>query len=251
MRRIAFLFLLVVTAVLIPGKRVKAQASVAPQAATASIAVVNASVEAVSLLKSVIPGTRSHSTRRSVGMAVSWLLIVAIVGFALLAFGADKIHIVVATLQGGIGKSLGTGILGQLAILPGAVGVVVLLAATFIGILLIPLGLVAFMLAVAGIAMFGFIAVAIMTGAALVGGKPRDDTAHGAMLRAFFTGTAIYLGMWVVVAALSGIPLIGAMLESFAAAVTFIAVTTGFGAVLLSYWRGEFKGSTARIETVP
>ncbi len=251
MRRIAFLFLLVVTAVLIPGKRVKAQAHVASQAAAASITVVNASVEAVSLLKSVIPGTRSHSTRRSVGMAVSWLLIVAIVGFALLAFGADKIHIVVATMQAGIGKSLGTGILGQLAILPGAVGVVVLLAATFIGILLIPLGLVAFMLAVAGIAMFGFIAVAIMTGAALIGGKPRDETPHGAMLRAFFTGTAIYLGMWIVVAALSGIPLIGAMLESFAAAVTFIAVTTGFGAVLLSYWRGEFKTSTARIGTVP
>jgi hypothetical protein len=31
------------------------------------------------------------------------------------------------------------------------------------------------------------------------------------------------------------------MLQSFAAAVTFIAVSTGFGAVLLSYWRGDFK----------
>ncbi len=247
MRRIAFLFLLVVTAVLVPGKRVKAQASLSPQAATASIAAVNASFDAVSLLRAAVPGMRVHSTRRSVGMAVSWLLIVALVGFALLAFGADKIHIVVATMQGGIGKSLGTGIVGQLAILPGAVAVIVLLAATFIGILLIPLGLVAFMVAVAGIAMFGFIAVAIMTGSALIGGKSRDDTAHGAMLRAFFTGTAIYLGMWIVVAVMSGIPLIGAMLHSFAAAVTFIAVTTGFGAVLLSYWRGEFKSATPEI----
>jgi hypothetical protein len=65
------------------------------------------------------------------------------------------------------------------------------------------------------------------------------------MLRSFFTGTAIYLGMWILVAILSGVPLLGAMLESFASAVTFIAVTTGFGAVLLSYWRGDFKSGRA------
>jgi hypothetical protein len=96
------------------------------------------------------------------------------------------------------------------------------------------------MLAVAGIAMFGFIAVAIMTGAAVTGGG-HDETANGAMLRAFFTGTAVYLGMWILVGALSGIPLVGAILGSFAAAVTFVAVTAGFGAVLLAYWRGEFR----------
>jgi uncharacterized protein (DUF697 family) len=61
------------------------------------------------------------------------------------------------------------------------------------------------------------------------------------MLRSFFIGTGAFMGMWLVVAALGRIPLIGPMAESFAAAVTFIAVTTGFGAVLLSWWRGEFK----------
>jgi hypothetical protein len=89
--------------------------------------------------------------------------------------------------------------------------------------------------------MFGFIAVATMTGEALSGSSKRDETAHGAMLRAFFTGTSVYLGMWLIVAALHGIPVLGPMLQSFAAAVTFIAVSTGFGAVLLSYWRGDFK----------
>ena len=248
MRRLAFLFVLVVTAVLIPGKRVKAQGTVAvPSTAVASVAAVNGSIETMSLLKSAMPRIRSHSTGRSVGMAIGWLLIVGVVGFALMAFGADKIQIVVETMQGGVGKSLGTGIIGQLAIVPGAVAVVALLAATLIGILLIPLGLVAFMFMVAGIAMFGFIAVAIMTGAAITGGKGRDATPHGAMLRAFFTGTAVYLGMWIVVAALSGIPLLGAILESFASAVTFVAVTTGFGAVLLSYWRGDFKKATPAV----
>jgi hypothetical protein len=99
------------------------------------------------------------------------------------------------------------------------------------------------MFAVAGIAMFGFVAVATMTGAALTGGSRRDETPHGAMLRSFFTGTAVFMGMWLIVAIFYRVPLLGAMLESLASAVTFIAATTGFGAVLLSWWRGEFKNA--------
>lgn len=175
------------------------------------------------------------------GIVIGWIVIVGVVGFVLMAFGADRLEIVIRTMQKGVGKSLGSGLIGQLAIVPGAVAVVVLLAATLVGILLIPLGLVAFMIAVAGIAMFGFIAVATMTGSALTSGSKRDETPHGAMLRSFFTGTAVYLGMWLIVAALHPVPLLGAMVESFASAVTFIAVSTGFGAVLLSYWRGDFK----------
>jgi hypothetical protein len=150
-------------------------------------------------------------------------------------------------MQRGVGKSLGSGIIGQLAILPGAVAVCALLAATLVGILLIPLGLMAFMFAVAGIAMFGFVAVATMTGAALTGGSKRDETPHGAMLRSFFTGTAVFMAMWIIVAVFYRVPLLGPMLESFASAVTFIAATTGFGAVLLSWWRGEFKQASTTL----
>ena len=184
MRRIAFLFILVVTAALIPGKRVKAQAPVVDR----SVVVVKAEqagVRSVKVIKSALPGARGHSTGRNVGMAVGWLVLVSVVGFALLAFGADKVQVVVNTVQAGVGRSLFTGLLGHLAIVPGAVAVVALLAATLIGILVIPLGLLAYIVAVAGIGMVGFIAVAIMTGAALTGGKGRDSTPHGAMLRAF------------------------------------------------------------------
>ncbi len=240
MRRLAFLFFFVVTASLIPGKPVKAQKVVTERSVVVTKAE-KAGVPSVHVIKSALPGTRNHSTGRNVGMAIGWLLLVSVVGFALLAFGADKVQIVVNTVQSGVGKSLGTGILGHIAIVPGALAVVALLAATLIGILVIPLGLLAYIFAVAGIGMVGFIAVAIMTGAAITGGKGRDSTPHGAMLRAFLTGTAVYLGMWIVVALVSGIPLLGAMVEAFVSAVTFIAVTTGFGAVLLSYWRGDFK----------
>ena len=177
------------------------------------------------------------------GFVIGWLIIIGLTGFMLLAFGADKLQVVIGTMQKGIGKSLGSGLLGQLAIVPGAIAVCALLAVTLVGILLIPVGLLVFMFAVAGIAMFGFVAVATMTGAALTAGSKRDETAHGALLRSFLTGTAVFIGMWLITAVFCRVPLLGPMLESFASAVTFIAATTGFGAVLLSWWRGEFKAS--------
>ena len=175
------------------------------------------------------------------GFVIGWLIIIGLTGFMLLAFGADKLQIVIGTMQKGIGKSLGSGLIGQLAIVPGAIAVCALLAVTLVGILLIPVGLVVFTFAVAGIAMFGFVAVATMTGAALTAGSRCDETPHGAMLRSFLTGTSLFVAMWLVVAVFCRVPLLGPMLESFASAVTFIAATTGFGAVLLSWWRGEFK----------
>jgi len=180
-----------------------------------------------------------------VGLAISWLLVVMVIGFAVISYAGDKVEIVVNTIRDGVGKSIGSGLLGHLAILPGAVGVIILLGATIIGILLIPLGLVAYMIVVSGIAMFGFIAVALLTGAAITGGKQRDDTPRGAMLRAFVVGTLAYLGLWIVAAVFSWMPLIGALLRSFAAGATFIAVTAGFGAVLRSYWRGDFARRAA------
>lgn len=186
-----------------------------------------------------------HHAWHSVSLAISWLLVVMVIGFAVISYAGDKVEIVVNTIRDGVGKSIVSGVLGHLAILPGAVGVAILLGVTIVGILLIPLGLIAYMVVVSGIAMFGFIAVALLTGAAISGGKQRDDTPRGAMLRAFVIGTCAYLALWIVAAFFSWMPLIGALIRSFAAGATFIAVTAGFGAVLRSYWRGDFAKRAA------
>lgn len=186
-----------------------------------------------------------YNPMRSLSLTIGWLIVVMIVGFGVISLAGDKVEIVVNTVRDGVGKSVGSGLLGYLAILPGAVGVVILLAVTLIGILLIPLGLVAYMLMVAGLAMFGFIAVLLLTGAAITGGKSRDDTPRGAMLRAFATGALAYLGLWIIAAAFSWMPLVGALIRSLAAGASFIAVTAGFGAVLRSYWRGDFAKRAA------
>ena len=194
------------------------------------------------LLLAVVIG---HHAWHSVSLAISWLLVVMVIGFAVISYAGDKVEIVVNTIRDGVGKSIVSGVLGHLAILPGAVGVAILLGVTIVGILLIPLGLIAYMVVVSGIAMFGFIAVALLTGAALTGGKQRDDTPRGAMLRAFVIGTCAYLALWIIAAFFSWMPLIGALIRSFAAGATFIAVTAGFGAVLRSYWRGDFAKRAA------
>lgn len=187
----------------------------------------------------------SNNPWRPMRLAIAWLLVVMVIGFAVISLAGDQVEIVVNTIRGGVGKSVWSGLLGQLAILPGAVGVIVLLGVTIVGILLIPLGLVAYMFLVSGLAMLGFIAVALLTGAAITGGKSRDDTPRGAMLRAFLTGASAYLGLWVIAAAFAGMPLVGALLRSLAAGATFIAVTAGFGAVLRSYWHGDFSKRAA------
>ncbi len=186
-----------------------------------------------------------HHAWHSVSLAISWLLVVMVIGFAVISYAGDKVEIVVNTIRDGVGKSIVSGVLGHLAILPGAVGVAILLGVTIVGILLIPLGLIAYMVVISGIAMFGFIAVALLTGAAITGGKQRDDTPRGAMLRAFVVGTCAYLALWIIAAFFSWMPLIGALIRSFAAGATFIAVTAGFGAVLRSYWRGDFAKRAA------
>ncbi|MFN2602165.1 MAG: hypothetical protein ABR582_05350 [Gemmatimonadaceae bacterium] len=186
-----------------------------------------------------------HHAWHSVSLAISWLLVVMVIGFAVISYAGDQVEIVVNTIRDGVGKSIVSGVLGHLAILPGAVGVAILLGVTIVGILLIPLGLIAYMIVVSGIAMFGFIAVALLTGAAISGGKQRDDTPRGAMLRAFVIGTCAYLALWIIAALFSWMPLIGALIRSFAAGATFIAVTAGFGAVLRSYWRGDFAKRAA------
>jgi hypothetical protein len=184
--------------------------------------------------------TAHHSPMRSLSMTIGWLIVVMVIGFGVISLAGDKVEIVVNTVRDGVGKSVAAGVLGYLAIVPGAVGVIVLLAVTLVGILLIPLGLAAYMLMISGLAMFGFIAVLLLTGAAITGGKSRDDTPRGAMLRAFATGALAYLGLWIVAAAFSWIPLVGALVRSLAAGASFIALTAGFGAVLRSYWRGDF-----------
>jgi hypothetical protein len=176
-------------------------------------------------------GDTSHALK----LAFGWLAVLILIGLGVLVAASDYLDGVVDALEDGFSRALLVGLLGQLAILPVLLLAVVALAITVLGILLIPFAVVAYALAVAGLVTLGFLAVAQVTGRALRP-VPRGAiiSARGAALRALVIGVTAYLLLWIVAAAFTWSPLAGGILRAVAFAVTWVAVTAGLGAALLS-----------------
>jgi hypothetical protein len=122
-------------------------------------------------------------------------------------------------------------VLAQLATIPALLLLLVGLAITILGILLIPFAVVAYVVALAGLLTLGFLAAARFTGRAFFRGPAPGRAVH---LRALFVGLAIYLGVWFVAAALVGNPVASSIARAVALATSWIAVTLGLGATIIS-----------------
>ena len=120
------------------------------------------------------------------------------------------------------------------------IALIVALAITIIGAFLIPIGVAVFLVAVSGIAILGFLAVAQVAGIAIAG-KREAETPAGQELQYLYTGILAFSAMWIVAAAFTWFPILGSMLRMLAFSVTFVAVAIGFGAVILSWWRTRPK----------
>src|SRR5678809_1531769 len=93
---------------------------------------------------------------------------------------------------------------------------------------LIPFGVVAFWVAAAGLTTIGFLALAQVTGQALLRGRAREAlTDRGATLRALVIGVVLYTGLWVVAAAFAWSPIVGGVLRGIAFAVCWVAASSG------------------------
>ena len=178
-----------------------------------------------------------------VQLVLGWLVVALLIGIGVLVFAGGPLQATVEMLQGAFGRSLLAGIAGQLAIAPVILLVVVGLAITILGILLIPFTVVAVVLAAAGLMTLGFLGAAQMTGASLQRGGARRLSARGANLRALVLGIVLYLLPWLVAALLAQWPLAQSVARGVAFAVAWAAVTAGFGAALLS------RAGTRRVAT--
>jgi hypothetical protein len=165
------------------------------------------------------------------------LALVLVIGFAALVLGSNQLQRVQETLRAGVGKSFFAGVLGGMAVAPAYVALIVAMAVTVIGILFIPLGVLAFTVIILGVGTLGFIAVAQLAGNALSRGARRDTTERGAELRALVVGMLAYIALWALAAVLTPIPLLGALVRTFAFAITLVSFVTGFGAVILTGFR--------------
>jgi hypothetical protein len=175
------------------------------------------------------------TVRGRLELVVGWLTVLVLIGVGVLVFASGPLDGVVESLQGGFARSLLLGLMGQLAVLPAIIIVVVALAVTVIGILLIPFAIVAIALATAGLMMLGFLAVTRVTGGALTGGERRGRLSErGTALRALVVGITLFVATWLAAALLTPLPAAAAVARAVAFILTWVAVTAGFGAALRS-----------------
>jgi hypothetical protein len=190
-------------------------------------------------------GWRAESAARprtpvnAAGVTLAWFAVLLVLGLGLLAGASTQLDAVAGALENAPGRAVAVGVAGQLALAPGLVILFAALGVTVIGLVAAPLAIVAYVLAAAGLLTLGFLAAAFVlgrwvTGGRAVAGRPRATAARGASLRALGVGIALFFAVWMAVALVGGVPVAGLFVRAAALAVTWLAVTAGFGAALMS-----------------
>ncbi len=182
------------------------------------------------------PRISQHAPRtvwQAFKLAVGWFAVLAIIGIGVMLFADANLDGVVTELERGVARAFWIGPAGQLLALPCLLIVVVGLAITVLGLLLVPFAIVAYIVAGAGLVTLGFLAAVRLLGGSLA---PDNGTTspRGVHLKALFLGLLVYLALWVATALFSHTPGVGAVLRMIAVAVTWVAATAGLGATISS-----------------
>ncbi len=182
-------------------------------------------------------------------IALSCYALMIVVGIGVLTFASEPLDSAAQAVSDQFGRSLGFGVVGLLAAIPVLGVALIALCLTIVGILLTPVLAVVYTLAVLGIALVGFFAVAETTGRAIFRSRQALDplSDRGAKLRALVTGISLYIGLWVLAAATEQVPGLGLVVRVIASAVTTMVIIVGCGAVLVAQ---QERGGTAMIGAV-
>lgn len=173
--------------------------------------------------------------RRGAGLA-GVMLSLMVMGAGLVAFAKRQIEVVADTVGHSFGRSFLAGLLGQILVIPTFGMIVVGLALTVVGILLVPFAVAVYVLLAIVTLLGGFLAVAHAMGEV----RARRRMATGAIGVSTSGYSYISLGLlasfalWVVWVALGWVPVAGWMIELAAILVSWILATVGFGAAILS-----------------
>ncbi|HET7583629.1 MAG TPA: polymer-forming cytoskeletal protein [Gemmatimonadaceae bacterium] len=173
------------------------------------------------------------STAHAIGLALAWFAILGVIGFAVLLLAPANLEAVAEVISRHFGRSFLIGVVGQILALPALVLLIVALAITLIGIVVIPLAVLAFMLGAAGALALGFVAMAYANGNAIGSARTGGSVLvrRGGIL---LTGLAIYAGIWLLAGAFTWAGVVGVLLRALASIVTWVAVTVGLGATISS-----------------
>ncbi len=170
---------------------------------------------------------------RALTLGGGWTAMFVVIGIIVLVLLASNIEATARVLEQDFGRAFFVGVLGQLGFLPLLLLTCVALAVTIVGILLIPFALVAGPVALAGLVTLGWLALALVTGRALSGAR-RDGASRDEALRALTIGVVLLMAPWILAAALQGTGMAALIARIVAIAISWVAVSAGLGAALLS-----------------
>jgi hypothetical protein len=184
-----------------------------------------------------------QTTWGALRLVIAWFALLAAIGIGVMLFAEKNLDGVVVALEQNFTRSFWLGVLTQIAAIPVLLLVLLALVVSLIGILLVPFAVVAYVIALAGLCALGFLAVARFTGRGFFRGSPATRAVN---LRALFVGLVIYVGLWLLAAAFSWNPMAASMLRGVALAGTWVALTFGLGATLLTRAGTLPNGATAK-----
>jgi hypothetical protein len=235
------------------GARVTGDAWAAAGSVIIDGGIVEGRKRAIPFARPSLPGlTRTQttplSTAQTIKLVCAWFAILTMIGIGVMVFAEGNLDGVVIALERGFARSFWIGVFGQVVMLPGLLALVLGLAITVIGVLLIPFAIVAYVIAAAGLVTLGFLAIARLTGGAFASHRG-TTSARGVHLRALIIGLVVYLAAWMLAALFTWNPLIGAILRAVAIAVTWVAATVGLGATLASRAGTQRSGPTKKTQT--
>ncbi len=221
-------------AALAPLQTVRADA---PHATLDDLHAVDAQTSGATTVAQAEPRSISPLARlgqRGVGVVGTFLMLV-LLGMAMVTFVRPNLEIVADTATHSLGRSLVAGLLGQLLVLPTLALLLIGLAVTIIGVVLIPFTLIATATLTLIALLGGLLALAYamgetMTRRRLAAGLRASPNGYRYML----TGLGAVACLWVVWVGFGWVPLAGPLLLGLAGLSTWVLSTIGFGALLLS-----------------
>lgn len=159
-------------------------------------------------------------------------MIGVVIALIVLVTALGPLEGIIRTVEADVSGAFWRGLLAQTITLPLIGAVLLALAVTVIGLLVVPIVLFLSVLGIAGVGTLGALAVAAVIGRARASGNKARSRAG--LLRALLLGYGLIWLPWLTAALLVAVPGVGLAARIVALASSWVVVTVGVGAVVRS-----------------
>jgi hypothetical protein len=177
------------------------------------------------------PAAHGTTLASILGMFVA----LACIGFGFTFFAPRQLDVVSETVTESFGKSFLAGLFTTPLVVPAFAMLLVGLAITIVGVLLIPFAILGGIVAVTGAAVGGYLAVAKSVGSTVL--TRRMAQGHATTVtpyKSLVIGLLMLMTIWLPAGLLGWIPIVGQLFTLLAFVFTWVMVTAGVGAAVLS-----------------